>query len=62
MRPKKASKQVHSFTKRYYLPAARFSIMEISLRNFPTLILAFTTKILVLIKSDAGGQGSHDRF
>src|SRR5271165_2619284 len=48
--------------KRYYLPAVRFSTTEISLRNCPILFLAFTTKILVLIKSDAGGQRSHDRF
>src|SRR5580700_1910713 len=34
-RPKTTSKQVYSFTKRYYLPAVRFSTTEISLRNCP---------------------------
>ena len=39
-----------------------FQSRRYPLRNCPILFLAFTTEILVLIKSDAGGQRSHDRF
>jgi hypothetical protein len=34
------SRQAQSFTKRYYLRAARFSITEIFLRNWPIPILS----------------------